>query len=127
MGVVKEDQAVVTRVAGRQIKFYITPDESDVKNFVACTTEVPPGSQLPEHLHEEAEEIMFFIRGHGEAILDGRVESINAGDYFSAPAGRTHTVRNTGGESLFFCCAFSPAIDISPYLEQAKRLGKEGS
>ena len=126
MGLVKETQAIVANVPGRKIKFYIMPDECDVKNFVAGTTEIHPGSQLPEHAHEEAEEIMFFISGKGEAVLDGDVRLVSAADFFSAPAGRTHTVRNTGEEPLFFCYIFSPAIDISIYTEEAKRLKESG-
>ena len=121
MGVIKENQAVVAEVQGRRIKFYATPANSDVKNFVTCTTEIPVGSQLPVHSHKDAEEVMYFIRGWGEAVLDGKVEPIEKGDLFCVPAGGVHTVRNTGDEPLFFCCAFSPAIDISAYLDQAKR------
>ena len=126
MGLVKENQAIVANVPGREIKFYIMPDECDVKNFVAGTTEIHPGSQLPEHSHEEAEEIMFFISGKGQAVLDGDVKPISAGDFFSAPAGGTHTVRNTSEEPLLFCYIFSPAIDISIYTDEAKRLKESG-
>lgn len=125
MSVIRSQDAVELKLPGRTVRFYATPQSSSIDNLMSCTTEIPVGNELPYHRHVSENELMFFIRGQGEAVLDGHTETVSPGDLFCAPKGCLHTIKNTGTEPLFFCCAFAPPLDITPYLEKAKQYASE--
>ncbi|MGE5604307.1 MAG: cupin domain-containing protein [Bacteroidota bacterium] len=55
---------------------------------------------VPEHIHEDVEEVFYFIRGTGVVILDKKEVPVKAGSVVPVPPGIYHGVRNTGRDVL---------------------------
>lgn len=121
MSVFKLSDVKTLEVPGRDISFIATPKTSEIKNMAAGVTKIHEGSQLPVHAHDKEEEMMHFIKGKGEAVLDGETIPVMPGDTFCVPAGGVHTVRNTGEGPLSFFFVFSPPLDTKPYEIQVRQ------
>jgi len=67
-----------------------------------------PGKSSHPHVLTESEELYIFLEGTGEAILNGEVKQVVAGDLVLMPAGCEQYVRNTGKSPLVFYCIVSP-------------------
>ena len=66
-----------------------------------------PGEEIGEETHE-GDQILFFVDGEGEAILDGQSSPVKPGDYVFVPAGMLHNFVNTGGEPLRLLTTYAP-------------------
>ena len=44
------------------------------------------GGEVPAHVHENTEEIFYFIRGNGVMVLDGKEVPVKAGSVVPVPA-----------------------------------------
>ena len=73
--------------------------------LVAMT--IPPGEEIGEEVHE-GDQLLLFIAGSGEAILDGETSSIRANQLVFVPAGQRHNFRNTGSEPLRLLTVYAP-------------------
>ena len=69
-------------------------------NFIDLA-ELPPGSSIGQHSHAMSEEEFYLILdGTGEMTRNGEVFPVTAGDLIRNPPGGTHSLRNTGSQSL---------------------------
>ena len=69
-------------------------------NFIDLA-ELPPGSSIGQHSHAMSEEEFYLILdGTGEMTRNGEVFPVTAGDLIRNPPGGTHSLRNTGLQSL---------------------------
>jgi quercetin dioxygenase-like cupin family protein len=50
----------------------------------------PAGARIDEHLHPDAEEVVFLLSGSAVHIIDGRRFEMQAGEFCFIPAGATH-------------------------------------
>lgn len=82
--------------------------ERGARNLSGGTTDIPVGSELPYHVHEDEEEIMFIYRGKGVAVIEGETFSIEVETMVFVPPGLRHTFRNTGTEMLSFAFFYAP-------------------
>lgn len=82
--------------------------ERGARNLSGGTTDIPPGSELPYHVHEKEEEVMFIYQGKGVAVIEDETFSIEAETMVFVPPGLKHTFRNTGGEMLSFAFFYAP-------------------
>jgi mannose-6-phosphate isomerase-like protein (cupin superfamily) len=85
------------------IRFARIVDRAGVEagcNFIDLA-ELPPGSSIGLHSHALSEEEFYLILdGTGEMTRNGEVFSVKAGDLIRNPPGGTHSLRNTGSQSL---------------------------
>ena len=58
------------------------------------------GGFVPEHVHDNIEEVFYIVRGSGVAVLDGKEYPVKAGDIVPIPAGVRHAMRNDGTDTL---------------------------
>lgn len=65
------------------------------------------GEEIGEETHE-GDQILFFVEGEGEAVLDGQSTPVRPGDYVFVPAGTLHNFVNTGGEALRLVTTYAP-------------------
>lgn len=72
---------------------------------------IVPGFQIAPHTHENSSEFMYVVSGQGEFLDDTEWISIKKGDAFKAPQGVTHSIKNTGNETLVLFSTFSPPIE----------------
>ncbi len=79
-------------------------------DFSVHLTEWEPGSQVDDHSHEDATEIMYCIAGHGVASVDDQVYDFVPNSMIAAAPGQRHCIKNTGDTLLQAVCIFSPGV-----------------
>ena len=68
---------------------------------------IEPGDDIGEETHE-GDQILYFVAGSGEAVLNGKKSAIAKGSLVSVPAGVLHNFVNTGGEPLKLYTIYAP-------------------
>jgi mannose-6-phosphate isomerase-like protein (cupin superfamily) len=66
-----------------------------------------PGEEIGEETHD-GDQILFFVDGEGEAVLEGQASPVAEGDYTFVPAGTLHNFVNTGSEPLRIVTTYAP-------------------
>lgn len=78
----------------------------DHLQVVAMT--IPPGGAIGAETHPDHDQVLFFVEGHGEAVLDGQSTPVNPGQFVFVHAGVHHDFRNTGDIPLRLATAYAP-------------------
>jgi mannose-6-phosphate isomerase-like protein (cupin superfamily) len=81
---------------------------------------IPPGGEVGEETHTYTEQTLFFLSGTGEAILDGKVSLIGAGDVVVVTPGTKHNFINTGNVPLKIYTVYAPPNHIDGTTEATK-------
>ncbi len=68
---------------------------------------VEPGEDVGEETHD-VDQVLVFVAGEGQSILDGEHGSIRPGTLVSVPAGTLHNFVNTGQEPLKLYTIYAP-------------------
>lgn len=96
------------------------------------TMSIPPGEEIGEEVHEHGDQILTFVSGMGEAILEGETHPVEAGDQCAVPAGALHNFRNTGDEPLKLWTVYAPpehaadaAFDTKEEADAAEEAGED--
>jgi mannose-6-phosphate isomerase-like protein (cupin superfamily) len=74
--------------------------------IVAMT--IPPGEEIGEEVHEHVDQILLFIDGEGEAVLEGQRSDVRPNDLVLVKAGTRHNFINTGDRSLRLVTVYAP-------------------
>jgi mannose-6-phosphate isomerase-like protein (cupin superfamily) len=69
---------------------------------------VEPGSEIGEEVHDEVDQVLVFVDGTGEAVLDGDTSGVEPGDLVFVPAGTRHNFVNRGDTALKLYTVYSP-------------------
>jgi mannose-6-phosphate isomerase-like protein (cupin superfamily) len=69
---------------------------------------IPPGSEIGEEVHEDTDQILTFVSGTGDAVIEGETKAIAQGDLVAVPAGTRHNFRNTGVNPLVLYTVYGP-------------------
>ncbi len=69
---------------------------------------VEPGSEIGEEVHEDVDQVLVFVDGTGEAILDGQTSGVEPGDLVFVPAGTRHNFVTRGDAPLKLYTVYSP-------------------
>jgi mannose-6-phosphate isomerase-like protein (cupin superfamily) len=69
---------------------------------------IPQGGEIGEEVHPDVDQILLFVEGEGEAILDGESAPVSAGRLVFVRAGTRHNFRNTGDGPLRLVTVYSP-------------------
>ena len=81
---------------------------------------IPAGGEVGSETHTYTEQTLFFLSGTGEAILNGKVTQISAGDVVVVPPGTEHNFINTGTEPLKIYTVYAPPNHIDGTVEATK-------
>jgi mannose-6-phosphate isomerase-like protein (cupin superfamily) len=81
----------------------VTADHSQV---VLMT--IPVGEEIGEEVHEGIDQLLVFVEGDAEAILEGQSSPVRAGQAVLVPAGTRHNFRNTGAQPLRLWTVYAP-------------------
>ena len=73
--------------------------------------DVPPGGEIPLHIHPGHEEAMIVVEGTLEAIVDDHVEQVGPGDTILAPSDSKHSLTNKSDKPARFIAIF-PTTDV---------------
>ena len=69
---------------------------------------VAPGDDISEETHEDTDQILSFVVGSGEAVIEGESRPVAAGSVVVVPAGTRHNFINQGGEPLKLYTIYVP-------------------
>ena len=69
---------------------------------------IPVGGEIGEETHPTVDQILFFVEGEGEAILEGKASPVEEHGVVFVPAGTLHNFKNTGDEDLKLYTVYSP-------------------
>lgn len=68
---------------------------------------IEPGDEIAEETHE-VDQVLVFVKGKGEAVLDGERRPIRKSSLVAVPAGTLHNFINTGDKPLKLFTIYSP-------------------
>ncbi len=71
----------------------------------------------PEHIHPHQEERFQVVAGTMGVRVDGREQTLRAGESISVPAGAAHTWWNAGNDELHQITEFRPALRLETFFE----------
>lgn len=74
--------------------------------LVAMT--LPPREEIGEEVHEDVDQILLFVEGAGEAVLEGERSPVRASDIVFVKAGTRHNFVNTGQGPLRLLTIYAP-------------------
>ncbi len=69
---------------------------------------IPPSGEIGMEVHEENDQVLYFVEGEGKAILNDEEETIQKGDIVLVRAGTNHNFINTGQDDLKIITTYSP-------------------
>lgn len=81
----------------RSVYLMIEPRTTGSERLAMGTKEVRPGSQIPAHVHPDAEEILFVYEGRGRVRIGDQEVEIGPETAVFVPKGVPHGFVNTGG------------------------------
>ncbi len=69
---------------------------------------IPPGGDIGEETHDDVDQVLVFVEGQGEAILDGDRSAVAPDRLVHVPAGTRHNFVNTGQVDLRLYTIYAP-------------------
>lgn len=78
------------------------------QNMQIVVMTIPPGGEIGAETHPDTDQVLFFIDGEGEAILDGERSPVEPGHLVFVRAGTHHNFINTGEQPLRIATAYAP-------------------
>jgi mannose-6-phosphate isomerase-like protein (cupin superfamily) len=80
---------------------------------------IEPGDEIGEETHD-VDQVLVFVKGGAEAILDGEKTSVKKGSLVAVPAGTSHNFINTGKKPLKLFTIYSPPEEEPGTLHRTK-------
>jgi mannose-6-phosphate isomerase-like protein (cupin superfamily) len=80
---------------------------------------VGPGDDIGEETHG-VDQLLFFISGRGDAVVNGHRSAVAAGSLVAVPAGTRHNFINTGSEPLKLFTIYAPPEEAPGTLHRTK-------
>ena len=84
------------------------------------TMTIPAGGEIGEEVHQENDQLLVFVDGEGEAVLDGRSSTVGPNDLVLVPAGTRHNFINTGDGPLRLVTVYAPPEHAPGTVHQTK-------
>ena len=69
---------------------------------------VRPGDEIGEEVHDGIDQVLAFVAGEGEAVVEGVRQSVRAGSVVIIPAGTRHNFIANGNSPLKLFTVYSP-------------------
>ncbi len=79
---------------------------SRIAQLVVMT--IPPGGEIGDEVHPDTDQILLFVEGKGEALLEGAVSPVGRDRLVFVPAGTRHNFRNTGEGPMRLVTVYAP-------------------
>ena len=77
-------------------------------NAQVVVMSIPPGGDIGEETHSDVDQILFFVQGEGQAVLDGKKSAVGPDRLVHVPAGTRHNFVNTGKTDLRLYTIYAP-------------------
>ena len=69
---------------------------------------VPPGGEIGIETHDENDQILSFVSGVAQAVIEGETREVKPGDIVIVPAGKEHNFLNDGPNPLVLYTVYGP-------------------
>jgi mannose-6-phosphate isomerase-like protein (cupin superfamily) len=69
---------------------------------------IVPGGEIGEETHTDVDQVLVFVSGEGESMLDGNRTGVGPGSLILVPAGTRHNFVNTGSTDLRLYTIYAP-------------------
>ena len=69
---------------------------------------IEPNSEIGEEVHGHVDQVLVFVEGEGEAVIDGESGPVRPGHLTYVPAGTKHNFINKGNEPLKLYTIYAP-------------------
>jgi quercetin dioxygenase-like cupin family protein len=93
---------------GVNIKPLVTKSEDNL-NVTCMLVRIPPGKEIPEHIHEDQVDILYPMQGEAEMYVEGTGKfPLKPGIVVRVPKGTKHKISNVTEELLIYD-VFQPA------------------
>lgn len=69
---------------------------------------IPPGGEIGDETHHDVDQVLVFVAGEGEAILNGEHRPVTTNSLCFVPAGTQHNFINTGTRDLKLFTVYAP-------------------
>jgi oxalate decarboxylase/phosphoglucose isomerase-like protein (cupin superfamily) len=93
-----------------KVKLLSSPDAAGGPTMTFGFVVLEPGKGHDRHNHPDADEILFFLSGQGDQMLDDHAPvRVGPGASVYVPRGVFHSTLNTGWEPLRFVVVYAPA------------------
>jgi len=79
-----------------------------------------PGEDIGEEIHETIDQVLVFVEGSGEAVIEGEASPIKEGDLVFVDAGIKHNFKNTGSIALKLYTVYSPVNHPADRVQKTK-------
>jgi mannose-6-phosphate isomerase-like protein (cupin superfamily) len=86
--------------------------------IVAMT--IPPGGEIGEEVHQENDQLLVFVDGQADAVLEGKTTQVTPNDLVMVPAGTRHNFINTGSSPLRLVTVYAPPEHAPGTVHQTK-------
>ena len=103
----------------RSVHLMIELATAGSEHLAMGTEAVDPGSQIPVHVHDHAEEILFVYAGRGRARVGDEEVEVGPETAIFVPKGAPHGFVNTSGEHAHLTWTFSPPGDHEKFRNDA--------
>jgi putative monooxygenase len=99
------------RIPPRVSKLLLAPKYGGVSSLSMGMNITEVGSMIPDHVHDESEEVLFLISGRARLVIEGEGEwEIGPETAFYSPVGKKHRLENIGEEPLKLVWVYSPPL-----------------
>jgi mannose-6-phosphate isomerase-like protein (cupin superfamily) len=78
------------------------------RNSQVVAMTIPPGGEIGEEVHDHVDQVLIFVEGEGDAVLEGERKPIDENDLVFVKAGTRHNFINTGEGALRLVTIYSP-------------------
>ena len=81
---------------------------------------IPSGGEIGDEVHDGVDQVLVFVEGHGEAILDGVRSPVGPDQLVLVPAGTRHNFVNTGSTDLRLYTVYAPPEHVPGTIHRTK-------
>jgi quercetin dioxygenase-like cupin family protein len=92
----------------RTVRLLIESATAGAVHLAMGTEAVEPGSRIPVHVHDDAEEVLFLYAGRGRARVGDEEIEVGPETAIFVPPGAPHGFANTAAEPARLTWTFSP-------------------
>lgn len=106
-----EDVKGEERIPKRVSKLLLSPKDTGTRNVSMGLNVTAVGSMIPDHVHEDSEEVMYIISGRAKLVIEGMGEwEVGPDTAIYSPLGKKHRLENIGDEPLKLVWCYSPPL-----------------
>ena len=96
----------ILRIAQENDAFRREVDTREHAQVVVMT--IPRGGEIGEEVHEGIDQLLLFVEGDGEAVIEGERAPVARNQLVVVPAGTRHNFVNTGAGPLRLVTVYAP-------------------